>query len=219
MEKILKNKKIIYGIFVCIIIIGAIVTYFLKLNFALEFRPHTRMNIYIGKEYELEDIKQIAEEVFGTKNIIYQKIETFNEAVSIIVDEASDEEIDNLKNKIKEKYELETTNSLVQTIKIGNYRGRDIIKPYIVPVVIVTIILIIYVGIRYFKLGIWKTILTLGLRLIISQALLLSIIAILRLPIANYTMPVAIGVYILVAVLTVLGFQKELDKMLIENEE
>ena len=217
MEKIMKNKKIFYGVCVAIIIIGIIVTYFLRLNFSLEYSENTRIDLYIGKEYTLTDIKQIAEDVFKTKQIMYRPIEDFSEAVSITVREASDEQIESLKTKIQEKYELENTDSLIEKQTIGHFRGRDIVKPYIVPMVTTTIVVLIYVGIRYMKLGTWKTIYTLLIRLIISQALILSLIAITRIPIGSYTMPIDIGLYILVIVLTIMGYQKDLEKMITEE--
>ncbi len=217
MEKIMKNKKIFYGVCIAVIIIGIIVTYFLRLNFSLEYSENTRIDLYIGKGYSLTDIKQIAEDVFKTKQIMYRPIEDFNEAVSITVREASDEQIENLKTKIQEKYELENTDSLIEKQTIGHFRGRDIVKPYIVPMVITTIVVLIYVGIRYIKLGTWKTIYTLLIRLVISQALILSLIAITRIPIGSYTMPIDIGLYILVIVLTIMGYQKDLEKMITEE--
>lgn len=213
MKKVLKNKKLIYGIMTLIILLGIIATYVFRLNFTLEYSQNTKINVYIGKEYNLADIQNIAEEVFGTKEINYQEIERFGEAVSITVKEASDEQITNLTNKIKEKYELESTEGLIQTTKIGHLRGRDIVKPYIVPMVITTVLILAYVGIRYTNLGVYKTIFTLLARLIYSEALYLSIIAIARLTISVYTMPVAIGLYILVTIVTVAGYQKRLDKI------
>lgn len=219
MKKIMKNKKLIYGIIMAIIIIGIIVTYVFRLNFTLTYSENTRINIYITKEYNIEDIRNIAEEVFATKQIAYQEIEKFNEAVSITVKDASDEQIQNLENKIKEKYELESTDGLVQTTTIGHLRGRDIVKPYIVPMTIVTVIILAYVGIRYMNLGVYKTIFTLFARLIVAEALLLSIIAIVRIPIGIYTMPVAIGLYILVTMVTVIEYQKKLEKISAEEKK
>lgn len=212
MEKIMKHKKIIYSIIAVIIIIGIIITCVLKLNFTLAYSQNTKINIYIGKEYNIDDIKAIAEEVFGTNKIEYQKIEKFNEAISITVKEASDEQIANLQTKIQEKYELETLDGLIQTTQNGNLRGRDIVKPYIIPITIVTIIILAYVGLRYMNLGVYKTIFTLLLRLIVAEALLLSIIAITRIPISIYTMPVAIGLYILVTMVTISEYQNKLEK-------
>lgn len=219
MKEILKNKKIIYAILSIIIIIGIIVTCVFKLNFSLLYSQNTRINLYIGKEYNIDDIKNIAQEVFGTKDIAYQKIEKFNEAVSIIVKEASDEQVENLKTKIQEKYQIETTDNLVKEIEVAHFRLRDMIKPYIIPVVISTAILLIYIVIKYIKLGVIKVILTLILRLAVVEAVAFSIIAICRLHVGIYTMPILLAIYVLVTLLTTMGYENELEKILIEEDK
>lgn len=208
MKKI-KSPKIIYLVAVLIIIVGIIVTCIWKTNFSLEYSEHTRINVYIGKEFNIDDIKQIAEEVFEKKEIKYQNIEIFNDSIAINVKELNDEELALLKEKVKEKYEIEEIDSNVTTMIIPHYRIRDIIKPYIVPIIITTIIILAYVGIRYLKLGLFTVIITLLIRLIVSEAVFTSIIQIFRIPVGVYTIPVAILVYILVAIATVIGYENE----------
>lgn len=208
MKKI-KSPKIIYLVAVLIIIVGIIVTCIWKTNFSLEYSEHTRINVYIGKEFNIDDIKQIAEEVFEKKEIKYQNIEIFNDSIAINVKELNDEELALLKEKVKEKYEIEEIDSNITTMIIPHYRIRDIIKPYIVPIIITTIIILAYVGIRYLKLGLFTVIITLLIRLIVSEAVFTSIIQIFRIPVGVYTIPVAILVYILVTIATVIGYENE----------
>lgn len=208
MKKI-KSPKIIYLVAVLIIIVGIIVTCIWKTNFSLEYSEHTRINVYIGKEFNIDDIKQIAEEVFEKKEIKYQNIEIFKDSIAINVKELNDEELALLKEKVKEKYEIEEIDSNITTMIIPHYRIRDIIKPYIVPIIITTIIILAYVGIRYLKLGLFTVIITLLIRLIVSEAVFTSIIQIFRIPVGVYTIPVAILVYILVTIVTVIGYENE----------
>jgi len=219
MKKILKNNKLIYGIMALIVILGIIAIYVFRLNFTLTYGQNIKLNVYIGKEYNEEDIKSIAEEVFKTKEIVYQEIERFNEAVSITLKEASDEQIQDLANKIKEKYELETAEGLVQASTIGHLRGRDIVKPYIIPMAITTAVILAYVGIRYTNLGVYKTIFTMLARLIFAEGIYLSIIGIARLPIGIYTMPVAIGIYVLITMITVAGYQRKVEEVKVKENK
>ncbi len=212
MKKLFNKNKIIYIAIALIILIGIISIFTFRLNFTLMYSDNIRIDVYLGKNYELEDIKKISEETFGTNQIIYQEIETFHDAVAITVKEASDEQISTLKTKLIEKYELSDSSEFLDTTKVAHLRGRDIVKPYIVPMIIVTLIILAYVGVRYSSLGILKTIFTLLLRQVISEALLLSIIAIARIPIGIYTMPVAIILYIIVTMYTIMKYQNELDK-------
>lgn len=219
MKELLKNKKMIYIAIALIIIIGIISIFVLRLNFTLMYSQHTRINVFLGKNYDLQEIKQISQEVFGNEEIIYQEIETFHDSIAITVKQATEEQITNLDTKLKEKYEISSEEEILQVNEVGHLRGRDIVKPYIIPMIISTLIVLAYVGIRYLNLGIFKTIFTLFLRLIISESLLLSIIAVCRIPIGIYTMPVAILLYFLVIIYSVIGFEKKLTKRKIEESK
>lgn len=213
MKEIMKNKKVLYIFMVAIILIGVISIFVLRLNFSLMYSEHTQIEAYIGKRYELEDIEKITQEVFGKQEIRYQEIESFHDAIAISLKEASEEQIKTLETKLKEKYEIDSEAQIIQTSNIPHLRGRDILKPYIIPMLIATIVILIYVGIRYRALGLFKTIFTLLLRMIISEALLLSIIGIARIPIGVYTMPFAILLYIAVVMYTVIKYENASEKI------
>lgn len=211
MEKI-KNPKIIYLTAVIIIVLGMIVTGIWKTNFSLEYMEHTRIDIYLGKDYNLEDMKQIAKEVFPKEKIRYQEIETFHDSLSVHVSAISDEQLATFKEKVKEKYELEETENSIVTTTIPHYRIRDIIKPYLIPMIIATVMIAIYVGIRYLSLGVYKVIGVLLLRIVVSQAVLASLIEITRIPVGVYTIPVAILLYIFVITFTMVGYEKKISR-------
>ena len=211
MEKI-KNPKIIYLIAVIIILLGMIVTGIWKTNFSLDYKEHTRIDVYLGKDYNLEDMKQIAKEVFSKEKIRYKEIETFHDSLSVHVSSLTEEQLGTFKEKVKEKYELEETDNSIVTTTIPHYRIRDMVKPYIIPMIIATILIFVYVGIRYLNLGVYKVIGVLLLRIVVSEAVLASIIEIARIPVGIYTMPVGIFVYMLVTVLTVVGYEKQISK-------
>lgn len=211
MEKI-KNPKIIYLIAVMIILLGMVVTGIWKTNFSLDYKEYTRIDVYLGKDYNLEDMKQIAKEVFPKEKIRYQEIETFHDSLSVHVSSLTEEQLATFKEKVKEKYELEETDNSIVTTTIPHYRIRDMVKPYIIPMIIATILIFVYVGIRYLNLGVYKVIGVLLLRIVVSEAVLASVIEITRIPVGIYTMPVGIVVYILVTVLTVVGYEKQISK-------
>lgn len=218
MNKTIKNKIIVYIVIALIILVGIASIFAFKLNFTLMYSEHTTIKVYLGKAYNLEDIKPIVEETLGKQQTVYQEIETFGDSLAITVKETTDEQISNLESKLKEKYEIESTQTIIQTNKIGHLRGRNIVKPYVVPVLIGTVIVLVYIGIRYAKLGILKVVLTLLLRLVVSEALLLSIIAIFRIPIGIYTMPIAMLLYIGVILFTTISYENKLQKK-IANEK
>ena len=88
-----------------------------------------------------------------------------------------------------------------------------LIKPYILPFFIATLIILVYIAVRYRKLKVLKTVLKTIFILILSQVVLLSIMAITRIPIGIVTIPLIIIVYLLTLIGITTYFEKELSKM------
>lgn len=197
--EIKNNKKIVYIISAIIIIIGVICTFTMGLKYSLKYADTVRLNIYIGKEYNMEDIKQIAKEVFGKQEIQYQEIEIFKDTVALTLKEATQEQIETLTNKLKEKYEPEAE-EVVQKVEIPHQRLKDILKPYIMPIVITTAIILVAVIIMAYisKINILKTVGMLILNLGIAQGVYFSIFAIARIPIGEWFIVGILAIYILV---------------------
>ena len=210
MKNITKKQKIIFAIIALIIIIGAVITLTIGLNFDLRYQEAKRIELYLEKDYEISDIKQITDEIIPDQNVIIQKVEVFEDSVRIIAKEITEEQKQNLVNKINEKYETELDAESTEIVTIPHTRGRDIVKPYIIPFAIATIIILVYMGVRYRKLGTIKTILKTVIVSIIAQAVLLSLIAIIRIPIGRLTIPMVIAVYLLTLIGMTTKFEKEL---------
>lgn len=219
MKEKIQNKKVIYIVIAIIILAGIFATYMWKTNVSLVYTNHTRIDVYIGKDYNIEDVKEMSKEVFGEQEIVYQEIETFHDSVAIHVKEASEEQVEDLKTKLVQKYEIEDDSNLIQTIELGNVRIRDMVMPYIIPMIIATLMILAYVGIRYLNLGIFKVIFTLFFSLLISQALLFSVFEIVRIPVNIYTIPVALALYILVTIMSVAKYEKQLTLEKLKDEK
>ncbi len=216
----MKNKtKIIYGIIAIIIIAGIIVTLTAKLNFELRYQDSERVELYITKKFEISDIKQITNEIFPNQEVIIQKVEIYEDSVSIIAKEISEEQKTQLVEKINEKYELDLSSEEIEIKNIPHERGRDIAKPYVMPIIIASIIVLVYMAIRYYKLGSIIIILKTILVSVVAQAVLLSLIAITRIPIGRWTMPVSLAVYTLTLIGITTKFEKQLEEKNNTEEE
>ena len=181
-------------------------------NFDLKYQETQRVELYLKTEFNISDIRQITNEVFGNQKVMIQKVEVFEDSVSITTTSISDEQKSNLITKINEKYGTELTTEDTTVENIGHTRGRDIIKPYIVPFAISTIIVLIYLGIRYYKLSIAKVIAkSIGV-MALAQILLFNIITITRIPIGRLTIPMVILVYLLTLFGITNMFEKNLSK-------
>lgn len=207
----MENKTKIIAIIIAIIIMaGIIVTLTVGLNFDLKFQETNKIELYLEKEFEISDIKAITDEVLPNQKVIIQKVEVYEDSVSIIAKEITEEQKTTLIEKINEKYETELSADSVQISTIPHTRGRDIIKPYIVPFAMATIIILVYMAIRYYKLGVGKIVLKTIFASVIAEAVLLSVIAITRIPIGRLTIPMVITVYLIVLVWLTTKFEKEL---------
>ena len=216
-------KKIIYAIMICIIIVGIVIITTLGLNADIIYSKNVELDIYLGKYFEKTDIQNIVNEVFPNERAIIQEVELFQDMVSITLpDNRTEEElnkkVEELNTKINEKYELENK---VEDIEINHnpkIKLSSILTPYITTLGISILIILIYVGIRYRKIGLVKTLLTYILLIIAVEMLLLSIIAITRFPVNRLVIP--IGLLLFVIVITVLGFVNERKlSNLVESEE
>lgn len=214
----MKKVNIMYIVAILIILAGITVTCIWKTNFSLMYEEHTRIDVYLGKVYNLEDLKQIANEVFAGEEVSFSKIETFHDTVAINVKQVNDEQLNSLKEKIKTKYEIEEIDSSIVTTTIPHYRIRDIIKSYIVPMVITTLVILAYVAIRYMNLGMFKAGLKLLARIILTEGVIISIVQIARIPVSEYMIPLGILAYIFVIIATVTGYENEATQIK-ENEK
>ena len=188
-----KNTIILTVLIAIILIVGAIVIATKGLAFELKYQDSQKVELNIGKEFKTEDVKQITNEVFDNQPVKIQAIEVYKDAISITTTEISEEQKTNLVNKINEKYETELKSEDITIESIPHTRGRDIIKPYI----IITIIILVYLMIRYYKLNSLKVLIeSIGI-IALSQMVLLGIMAITRMPIGEFTIPMVLLVYMI----------------------
>lgn len=195
------KKSVLYVVIGLIIIIGIALGMLKGLNYSLEYQANQKIELYIGKVVDRKDIEEITNNVFGKNENKVQIVEIFNDMVAITVKDSNDEQIENFVNAINEKYGVEYTKDDVEIIKESQMSILDIIKPYIIPIIIALALVVIYIAIRYHKLGFWKILLSTILWIIVIEALLYSIYAIIRLPVNAITIPIALMVF----VFTVLG--------------
>lgn len=209
------NKKIIYGILALIVLVGAVLVVTIGLKLDMKNDANTKIYVYIGKEFDNNDIEQIAKETFETDTAIVQKVEIYNEMALITIKEQNteniNEKIESLNSKINEKYGLENkTEDIVinNETKINMY---SVIKPYILPMLISLIVILVYSSIIYRKLGILKNIIIYVLTVIGSQLLYASILVITRLPFNMFIIPIGLIIYAITIVVITIIKQKQLN--------
>lgn len=210
MKQLIKSKQLKMVLIVLIIIAGIAMIAVKGFNFDLKYQDAQKIQLNLGKEFDNNDIKTIAKEQLNGQKIMINKVEEFEDTVDITAKEINDEAKNNIITKINEKYETEINSETITVENVKHVRGRDLIKPYIIPFAIATITILVYIAIRYSKLGWAKTTLaTIGI-LVLSQAVLFSVMAITRLPIGRLTIPLVIIVYLI----TLMGITNKLEEKL-----
>lgn len=201
-------KKIIQIVLMCLIIAGVIIVATIGFNVGTKYSETTQISIKIGKEFDLKDIKAITNEVFEKQNTQIQYVELYKDMVQITVKEASEEQIKTLNEKINEKYEISNELSNVLVTRQSNVRLRDIVKPYIVPVAIVSAITIVYVMIAFRKLGIWQVLYNTLMNMVAPQAIFAGFYAVTRIPVNRLTVVIEILIYIASIMLNIVYLNK-----------
>lgn len=258
----MKNKAI-YIIMVVAIILGAIMVGVKGFNYSILYSKHKKLEIVIGKEFDLKSAQKIVNENIKTKNVtrkatlygttlvveakdfkdeeinnlLLKLNEKYSKNISIkemkkdeiftqlnvkSLNEKTDDEIQDLINQIKEKYNLEYTKdeilastSSIRLIEVPETNILDMLKDYILPLGISLLIIIVYYGIRYFKLykNAWILApLKLAGMLILNQCFILSIIAITRIPVSTYLPSVLLFIWILQLMSETINNEKRLKE-------
>ena len=89
----------------------------------------------------------------------------------------------------------------------------DLVIPYAMPVLITSLIILVYFIIKYRKFGMLKVTVYTIISIIGTQLLLLSIYSCTRLPINQYTMPISMMVFIVTILVLTEGFERTASKV------
>lgn len=188
-----KRNKIICIILAIIFIAAIVVTGVKGLNVGIEYSEGVSIVFNLKKQYETKDIENIVKEIWPNEQFMVQKVEVYDESVLVKVWGTTDEQLENLANKINEKYELELKKEDMTLLYNSNEKLRNIIRPYVVPLIIATALIVVYYSVRFKDV---KEIMRLLLALISVEGIIYSIYALTRLPINLLTMPIVMVAYV-----------------------
>lgn len=195
-----KTNKILILLMILVIIAGILMIIFKGFNFDLKYQDTKQIEFGLDKQFSVSDIKAITDEVLNNEPVLIRKVEVYEDAVNITAREITDEQKSNIITKVNEKFGTDLNADEIEIATVAHTKGRDIIRPYIAPFVIATIIILIYMMIKYYKLNSGKVLLkTIGI-IILTQILLFSIMAIVRIPIGRLTIPLVLTIYMLTLV-------------------
>lgn len=192
-----KNIKIIViSIMTLVILAGIVVTGIYGFNKELKYSQSQSIDVYIEQEVDVSKIKEIVKENLGNSNNMVQTVEIYKDLVTIRAKEITDEQKNNIVNKIKENYEFSQTAEDTTINTVPATKLTDMYKKYIVPFAISGVLVLMYMAIRYYKKGILKVIGRTIIFPIFGELFLLSIIALARIPVGRFTPVLVIAMYI-----------------------
>lgn len=208
------KKKIFYAILICIIIAGAICIATAGLKADIVYSKNVRIDVYLGKEYNHDEVEQIAKEVFKIDRVLVKQVEYYGDMFSLIIPqnvEDIDGKVEELNTKINEKYELENKKEDIKVVYESKIKLSSVLIPYIAPIAISLAIILVYVSIRYRKIGIIKTLATYILSILASEAIYLSALAIFRFQINRLVIPIGLAIYVIVITTVTIIKERKLD--------
>ncbi len=189
-----KKRKIALILFLIIFAVDIILTGVLGLRANMYYSGGTTIRFQLSNTtIDIKDIKSIANEVFG-KNCMVKKVEFFNDNALIKVKEANDDQLNDLCTKINDKYSSSITTDDLKVEYQANVKIRSVVEPYIIPVGISVILILVYYAIRFKGSkemgGYVKSI-------VVIEVLFYSLYAICRVKFSELTMPVALSLFTL----------------------
>ena len=213
------KNKLLYIILIIVIIVGAIVYKVKGFNKELNYSNRQEFEISAASTFDVSKVEEIVKSVITNRQIKVQKVERFENAIEITSAEISEEEKENIINKINEEYNENISNEDVKITSVTATRIIDILIPYIFPIIIAMVIVLVYFVILYNKIGITE-VLTKGIILpILVELSYYAIIAITRIPFGRITNSIALGIFILTIGMLTICFQKQKEKLVIDSKE
>lgn len=213
MKQLIKNKKIIVAIIILLIIIATTITVTIGFEVELKFQDNQKIELYLEKEFEISDIKQITNDVLQNQKVMIQKVEVYEDMVSITAKEITEEQKNQIVNKVNEKYGIELSADATTIVSVPRLRLSQMFKQYIIPFIIALAIILVYMAIRYFKLGTIKVSILTLITILIAQLILFSVIAIFRIPIGRLTIPMVITVLIFTLIELTINYERKMKNL------
>lgn len=191
------KNKVLYLILAVIFIVAIVITAVKGLKVDLYYGEGYTIKVTEKESVELADVKAIAKEIWGNE-VIVQNVEFFKDSVEIKVRDVNDEQLNQLKDKLNEKYSSELEYSDLNVEHVSNVKIRTLVEPYIIPMGLSLLLILAYYAVRY--RGARRMIELLGW-IIAIEGLMFSVYAIVRVPVNGLTLPIAVCLYVLTVII------------------
>ena len=214
MKQIKKSKLTQILLIVLVLVMGLILALTKGFNKELKYKEHQEIKLEIGKEF-----KEITNEIFDGQDVVIQDVDEYGDTVLISTNNITDEQKTNLVNKINEKYQIALAADSQEIQTIPQTRIIDILSHYLLAFGVSSIIILVYMAIRYRKLNALKVIFKTVLALVVTEAVLFAIFAITQIPFGKYTVALVFIAYVFALAVIVNKFENKLTKIKLEEKK
>ncbi len=190
--KFIENRKKFYAISACVIIIGLGFALFRGFNYGIDFTGGTMMQIEMGQEVSIDEVKETIADYDLNPTIVYASDNHSQVIIRTIKDLKSAERTE-VVDTLQEKYGFEDSDVLASE-EFGPTVGKDLRQNAIKSILIAALVMLVYIRFRFKT---WKYGLAAVAGLAHDVLVTLSIYAIFRITINN---PFIAGI------LTVVGY-------------
>lgn len=207
------KKKIVVAIIAIILVAGLVVAGQKGFNVDAMYANATKLNAYIGKEFDKDAVKDIAKEIFTGKEVLVQKVRPFQDVVAITTSGVEDWQIEELAKRLNEQYELTLEKDDIVRTDMPYMELTDMLKQYVLPVAISCVLALAYMGVRFKKLGVIRAMgVSIG-TVVIAEALLVSLYAITRLPVNMFAIATSLALMAVTFTGATLYLEHEMTKL------
>lgn len=133
-------------------------------NFGFEYGAAKRIRVDFKESFEIEDVKTIAKETFENNEFKIDYADDFKSGIVIFAKDLTDEQVSAFENKLKERYtsfldtvgetEGEEEREIISSVDVPDVKLKDILSIYVKPIIITTIVVILFLAIMFIKQGI-----------------------------------------------------------------
>ena len=219
MKNKLYKKLIIVAICLVIIIAGTVVKLIKGMNYQLKWKKTKSIVLYLD-DAQKNDLDLVVKEAFPGKDFKIQNLEEDDEfLVTIDYINISYNEMSSFVDKLNEKYNMDLTVEDLEIRVNNNVLLLDVVKPYLIPILITVIVVSVYFILRYKKIGAIKIIENLIYGIVMPQWVYFAILALSRLPVGYYTLPISILIYLISIITLIYVFEKQSINVSYENSK
>lgn len=174
---VIKNKKITFGISALVIIIGMVMMLTSGLNFGIDFTGGTLIQIDLGREIPVEEVREIMDGYDQNASIVHAGEGNHEVIIKTTNDYNNDERVE-IFNQYKDEYNLDD-DALINQRKFGASIGEETQRRAFISVAIATVGMLLYITFRFeFNFGLA------AITALIHDVLIgLSVYSILRIPV------------------------------------